>query len=119
VFVPFTNYGEKSKWLDNGLFGKNEYKLMLRLADIVVICNPSLDAGNPSQSRFINNALFKRNHYMVDKASLVLGLWGFDDIDWKCEFTKGGTAECLRYALECNRKIHQLNPFTLDYEVVN
>lgn len=49
-------------------------------------------------------AMHLRNHWMVDRSSLVLAVFdGSKD---------GGTAACLRYALKKNKEIICFNPFT-------
>lgn len=109
VYIPFEN--QDLKW-NTIVFNKKEYRLMLSLADEIYNCSPNLDVIKAPKYE-INIALHKRNHDMVDNSCSIIGLYPSDL--WVDERTRGGTAECLRYALNKNIDIYQLNPFTLDF----
>lgn len=109
VYIPFNN--QEVKWLTKGLFGQLEYKLMLSMADVVYCCSPNVDITIASKFE-INHALHKRNHNMVDSSNLVFGLYPSDL--WMNDNTRGGTAECLRYAKRKQKLIYQMNPFNLE-----
>ena len=96
-------------WLKKGLFSQEEFHLMLSLADEVVYCSDT----KPTDKMGINIAMHKRNHCMVDVSDIVLGLYPNDD--WANVNVYGGTAECLKYALDKNKPIYILNPFNLDF----
>lgn len=104
VFVPFK--GQERIWKKTGLFSKEEYSLMLHLADKVIYVN-EIDINNKIS---ILTALHNRNHAMIDKSDAVFGL--YPDSRWTLA-TRGGTASCLRYALSQNKQIYQLSNTTL------
>lgn len=105
VYVPFQ--GQEKAWKATGLFSQAEYNLMLKLADEVVVLR-NIDTNN---KRTVISAMHSRNHVMVDNADLVFGL--YPDYSWQLTTTKGGTAECLKYALSKNKTIWQLSNETL------
>lgn len=109
LYIPFPK--QECKWLENGLFSQSEYRLMISMADEVIYCTPNLNILIASKLD-INIAMHKRNHDMVDSSSLVFGLYPTDL--WQNKYTKGGTAECLRYAKDKNKVIYQMNPFNLE-----
>lgn len=51
-----------------------------------------------------------RNIYMVDNSDIVLGVWNGG---------KGGTLNCLKYAVKTDKEIYILNPLSLDYTHIN
>lgn len=57
-------------------------------------------------------AMFERNHALVDNCGILLGL--YPDDTW--HRSKGGMAECLRYALSCRKK-RPIDIFQLKYVV--
>ena len=86
VAVPFK--GQELRWVRDGHFGQTEYNLMLKLADEVVYLSDNS-----------NNAIQKlddRNHWMVDHSDLLCCVTPHDDIATR----KGGTGNCLRYAIK-------------------
>ena len=97
VYVPFK--GQENKWLQNGLFGKTEYKNMLRHASEIVYLNEHL-----TEQSAVIKALYERNHRMVNDSDYVIAL--YSDNTWST--TKGGTAECIRYAKSKNKQIIQI-----------
>lgn len=105
VYVPFE--GQEKAWKDTGLFSKAEYQLMLRLADEVRV----LRHINTANKQEVVDALYERNHAMVDDTDATFGL--YPDYGWQLPTTRGGTAECLRYAHEHHKPIFQLSNETL------
>lgn len=97
VYVPFK--GQEQAWLEHGLFSRTEYKNMLRHASKIVYLNEHL-----TERHAIVNALYERNHKMVDDSNYVIAL--YPDDTW--ETSKGGTAECMRYAKSKNKRILQI-----------
>lgn len=93
VFVPFV--GQEHKWPVTGVFGQDEYRQMLARADMVVVVSKENSTAS----------LFARNHAMCDYSSYCLGL--YPDGSW--ENAKGGTAECLRYAVSAGLYTYRLN----------
>lgn len=81
--VVFAVAGQHLKWAKDGAFSQEQYRQMLRTADI--LCYVS---GGSIK------ALFDRNHLMCDWSDIVLGV--YPDDTWTSN--KGGTSECLRYA---------------------
>lgn len=97
VYVPFR--GQERNWSRYGLFSIDEYNKMLAAADKIVYLKNEL-----FNFRDITKALMDRNHDMVDASDAVIALYPYDD--WKT--AKGGTAECMRYAVNKNKAIIQL-----------
>lgn len=100
VYVPFP--GQSSIWRQKGLFGKEEYDLMLKRATDIRYCT----AEKPATKRGITAALMDRNHQMVDSSDIVIALCGHDN--WNDPATSGGTAACMRYAAAQNKTIYRL-----------
>lgn len=95
VFVAFES--QESRWAKIGCFSQAEYWMMIKNADkIVVVCeNNSIES------------LFTRNHTMCDCSDYCLAL--YPDDTWR--MNKGGTAECLRYA------VYHCTTFRLGYTI--
>lgn len=98
VYVPF--HGQEKRWAEDSAFGQKEYRLMLRRADQVVYLDESVTKGMPPVQ-----ALMTRNHAMVDSSDCVIAMYNGDD--WKNPGTRGGTAECMRYAAAKGKPIFQ------------
>lgn len=95
VYVPFE--GQESRWAKKGVFSQAEYWQMIMHADrVFVVC----EENNI-------NALFVRNEVMCESTDLVLAL--YPDESWRS--AKGGTASCMRYA------INHMLMFRLGYSV--
>ena len=105
VYAPFK--GQECMWKDEGLFSKKEYNLMLGLADEVIYVGEKISEEKHEITKLLHN----RNHAMVDNSDFVIGL--YSDKSWKKADTPSGTAECLRYAKEQNKRILQISPQTL------
>lgn len=97
VFVPHKK--QPNAWAVDGLFGQKQFQQMLNMADRVQYLK-----GELTTSKEIRDALFERNHEMVNVSDLVIALHDRDD--W--ETIPGGTAECMRYAKKCQKDIIQL-----------
>ena len=105
VYVPFK--GQSSVWKAEGLFSQKEYNLMLGLADKVVYVGEKTSEEKSEITKLLHN----RNHAMVDSSDMVIGL--YPDKNWENSNQPSGTAECLRYAKEQNKRILQIAPQTL------
>lgn len=99
VYVPFPK--QPSRWAKYGLFSQKEYHDMLTVADEARILNPDPDPKKGFGT--IVGLLHGRNHVMVGDADLVIAFLTGDNIDWRN--AKGGTAECIRYAVSQNKPI--------------
>ncbi len=86
VYVPYE--GQESRWSGEGMFSREEYRIMLEKADGVVYLHKK------GQSFKVEDALMERNHAMCDVSDKIIGV--YDGTDFHND--KGGTAECLRYA---------------------
>lgn len=92
VFIPFE--GQELRWADSGLFSKAEYWMMIKNADQIVVVSDINDIGS----------MFTRNHTMCDNADYCLAL--YPDDSWS--HNKGGTSECMRYAVNSRAKLFRL-----------
>ena len=101
VYVPYK--GQELRWGKFGPFSQNDYNQMLSKADkVIYLCENTPE--NWTQ------ALMYRNHKMVDDTDFVIALYSGQD--W--QDSKGGTAECMRYATRHNKEIIQL-----DYKIID
>lgn len=100
VYIPFE--GQEARWNDYGIFGKEKYNQMLEKADRVVICS---DCNMYSSSKELTNAMFIRNHRMVDDSELLVACITEEEY---LSNIKGGTAETIHYALNHNKDIIKL-----------
>lgn len=98
LYLPFK--GQERRWAETGCFSQREYRQMITLAD-----NVRIISGDNSI-----RALFERNHAMVDDSGILLGL--YPDDSWRT--ARGGTAECLRYAVSC-RESRPVDVFRIGY----
>ena len=62
-----------------------------------------------STEPYTNWCLQKRNEWMVDNSDFVLAVW---------DGTKGGTANCIKYAKKKNADIFKIDANTLEREVL-
>jgi uncharacterized phage-like protein YoqJ len=86
--IPFA--GQEGKWPQPS---RNMYNTILnRCAEVHFVCDPGYAAWK----------MQKRNCWMVDRASRVLAIWNGAN--------KGGTWNCLTYAVSRGKEIDQLNP---------
>lgn len=92
VFVAFEH--QEIRWAKSGCFSQAEYWLMIKAADkVMVVCSENSI-----------EALFARNHAMCDFSDYCLAL--YPDDSWPS--AKGGTAECLRYAVNSHPDVLRL-----------
>lgn len=101
IYIPF--HHQDSRWAETGLFSKQTYHKMLGLADNIIVCDA---AFNPESEPF-NKVVYKlmeRNKHMVNDSSVVIGQYPNDS--WILSSTKGGTANCLRYASNMGRQLY-------------
>jgi uncharacterized phage-like protein YoqJ len=75
------------------------YQDALHFADKVTNVDPSENYPGPWVYQ-------KRNKYMVDHADTVLAVW---------DGSKGGTGNCVQYALELSRPIYRIDPVKLKW----
>jgi hypothetical protein len=80
---------------------------MLGLADEVVYVGEKTSEEKSEITKLLHN----RNHAMVDDSDFIIGL--YPDKSWEKADKPSGTAECLRYAKEQNKRILQIAPQTL------
>lgn len=96
LMLPFE--GQEKIWSPVGLFSQEEYHLMRKLADKVLICSKvNLSASDAAA------ALLYRNEVMVAVAGTVIGM--AKDDSWQEPGKRGGTAHCLRHAREKGRNL--------------
>lgn len=100
--------GQENRWGRDGLFGQKEYQMLLRRADVVIICNnrPKPAEGMEGVVRAMN----LRNHAIVNVSNLVFGICEGNPWDGNC---KGGSAKCLKYADAKGKEIFLFDPFKL------
>lgn len=96
VYIPF--HGQESIWRGNDIFGPNNYRKMLELADSTEYCT---DIDNSAEKSQIAQALDYRNHCMCLSSSRLCSLWSEDEIN-NGRLTKGGTANCVNFAASQN-----------------
>lgn len=94
--IPCAN--QYAVWKDEDSI--EDWKYIVNRADIVYYV---------SDEPFTPWCLHKRNEWMVDNADYVLAVW---------DGTKGGTANCIRYAKKKQSNILRLDPNTLELSQV-
>lgn len=99
LYLPFD--GQEKRWLEKGSFSQDEYHIMKSMATSIKYTTENLDATDYSQ---IAKALFDRNHQMVHSADTVIAL--YPDDTWVQG--KGGTSECMRYAIKAKKPVLQI-----------
>lgn len=85
--IPFE--GQELKWPEAS---QKTYRLLRKLAAEEVIVSPGGYAANKMQIR---------NQWMVDNCDILIGVWDKSD---------GGTANCIKYAQNLNKKIYLIDP---------
>lgn len=103
--IVFGVRGQDRRWKDTGAFSREEYRLMLARASYVCWVTDYAEQGIA--------ALHERNHIMADHACCLLAL--YPDNTWTT--SKGGTAECLRYAAAKNWPAKSIA--RLEYKIEN
>lgn len=84
------------RWSEDGCFGQQDFQTMCQHADKIQYAAPDGAEGV--------KYLFARNHIMVCKNDMVIGLYNSPE-DWRLTSTRSGTAECLRYAWNQEKRI--------------
>lgn len=107
VYYPFSH--QSDCWPEYGMFGQNEYRLMLESADFTK-CIAAENHINTTDKKGVIQALTIRNEEMVDVADVVIGLYGHNN-DFR--YASGGTANCLRYAFD-KKDIWLIDPESLE-----
>lgn len=109
VYMPFK--GQELRWAKYGTFSQDEYRRIIdRADDVKVLCNNA----DTSDYRAVTRLLDERNHAMVDDADLVLAL--YPDGNWFR--SKGGTANCMRYARTRHVPVHRIGYAVKDGRLV-
>lgn len=82
--LPFT--GQEAKWPKEA---RDLYYDLIKKAKFTEVVNPP---------PYTPLKMFQRNEWMVTRADTILGLWDHE--------RKGGTFECIRYAVVCGKPIY-------------
>ena len=90
LYLPSPN--QSDRWARQGMFGQDEYQLMISKADSVKYISDKPTTSMAEASK----VLTERNHAMVRDSDLVFAMLHGESLDWPR--AKGGTAECVRYA---------------------
>jgi uncharacterized phage-like protein YoqJ len=93
VCVPFD--GQDSKWPKKA---KQRYERLLDNSEGIIVVSPG---------PYAVWKLHRRNEFMVDNSSMVLATWNGKP--------KGGTYECVQYAVKKKSSVLRLDPFSLEY----
>lgn len=109
LYLPFD--GQEKQWLKQGPFSQEEYTLMKSMSDRVKFTTENLDTND---YHAVAKALYERNHQMVTASDAVIAL--YPDDTWKD--SKGGTAECMRYATKKQKPIIQIKYAVRNNKVV-
>lgn len=91
IYLPYNS--QPNMWKTDGLFGQKEFNRARSRATEVQVINP-----NPNNRFQAIEYLYKRNHMMVDNSDLVIALLAGRSLCWSNE--RGGTSECMRYAVD-------------------
>lgn len=108
IAVPFT-----MQMLDWSPDQKYKYTGFLKRADEISYVDTS-DKYNPEMLNLGGFAPFKyqaRNEYMVDESKIVIAI--YDGVAGQ-NGKSSGTYNCLKYAIQNNRDIIYINPYTLE-----
>lgn len=87
--IPFS--GQENKWSEDA---KTHYRMLLAYAE---------DAHIVSDGEYDPSMMQKRNEWMVDRADIVVAVWN----GWK-----GGTRNCVQYALSNQVPVWRIDPNT-------
>lgn len=94
VYVPFGN--QPGKWSAQGPFSQSDYQIMLQHAtDVRILADNPPDGDTGAAARLLH----ARNHAMVDASDIVIALLTGPVLENGVQNAKGGTAECVRYAI--------------------
>ena len=98
MYVPFD--AQASRWSRFGLFSQAEYMRCRQQADEVRVLAPDPPADRPYAAAKLMHA---RNHAMVDDTDVTVALLADRSLDYA--HSKGGTSECVRYALSQKKPV--------------
>lgn len=107
LYLPFP--GQDAYWSD-GLFGKQEFKAIIGMADEVKY----ITEEKPKQKYEVVTAMHNRNHAMVTDSDFMIALLAGRSLDFRN--ASGGTSECVRYALSHGKPVYtvQYHPNSSD-----
>lgn len=94
--IPCINHGEN--WSSESI---HTYKEILRQADVVTYV---------SKEKYQPWLMQKRNMYMVDKSDITFAVW---------DGSRGGTGNCVAYAIKKKKPIYVLHPLKLTLTKIN
>jgi uncharacterized phage-like protein YoqJ len=99
IAVPFEN--QERKWFNPTDIERYKYQLNEANKVIIVDKLEKYQLKGIAEGEYHPAKLQKRNEYMVDNSDIVIAVW---------DGSKGGTANCVKYAEKLGRKIVRLNP---------
>lgn len=115
IYVPFRS--QPNRWKSEGLFSQAEYRYALGQATRVNILANDPD---PNDIRGVTRLLHARNHAMVNDSDVVVAFVSGETLETGYRKSKGGTAECMRYAVSQGKPVLTIEyrpgsetPFTL------
>lgn len=99
VAIPFKNQ-------DKNWFSKDDikrYREQIEKADLVTYVDKleEYKIKGYAEDVYYTAKMQKRNEYMTDNSDIVIAVW---------DGSKGGTANCVRYAKKLNKEIIVINP---------
>lgn len=103
LHIPLPN--QPSRWIKDGMFGQDEYKKLVKRADIIRRIYeeyPQLTEPVP--------LLLQRNKTMIDEADAVIAV-SKNNLEDALK-SRGGTAHAMRYAHDTNTLLAVLDPMT-------
>ena len=109
IAIPFKN--QYIKWSNEQ---KRVYFNMLNLSDLNICVDkqPDYRLSNTTREDIYHPAkMQKRNEFMVDKCDFLIACWNYEK--------KGGTYNCISYAITQGKPILIINPTNLEYKLYN
>lgn len=100
IYIPFK--GQDRRWQSRGFFSQTDYSLILKKADAIYNCNPSLVIEKASDFE-IADALLIRNRMMINHSGVVIGQ--YPDDSWKSKQINSGTTYSLRFANQQQKRM--------------
>lgn len=107
VYVPFK--GQERKWKTTGVFGQEEYDLMLMRADDIRYIG-ELDETNSNRYEAVR-LLFARNDAMLNDSLAVISVFPKTASP---RVSRGGTASTICTALARDIPVYNIDPVTLN-----
>lgn len=104
LYIPFDGYNKNWTYDNNEPFSKVHYQKMIENADKIEICSNEQN----------NNSYFLRNRKIVDNIDILICIAKITN-----QLPTGGTGYTVKYALQKNKQIIQLDPFTLKIKYLN